>query len=866
MVKVDMHCHSRHSDKPIYWPLRKLGARESYTAPEELYRRLKRRGMAFVTITDHDTIAGAVEIAERHDDAFVSCEFTVRFPGEEAEAHVCAYDLTEEQFRRGRYFARDVREFAAYFREQGVVTSVAHPMHDVGGRLEPRHLEQLVLLFEHFEEVNGLQLPEGNQLNREFLARLTPERIEEWSRQHGIEPAFPEPWRKGRLGGSDDHSGFFLGRAWTEVPAAEDVAEFLRAVRGRESRGRGLGASALTFAHCALTSTAETMLNHFCDPGPLHERATQLARLVYGDQIEEVELASRLKAHADGVAEPPDEPTPEEMLIEGLVRIVMRDWHDPNLLFDRVVGRDLQEETFVIVNQLFNTLIRRALTAWWEHARQGRLMDAFTKLSLIFPTGIVAIPYLMGFQHLHADKRYQRRVARAYDLPEPGAGRPEKWAWFTDTVVDVNGVARTIQTVAKLAEQHDTPITMVTCHPTPPPFEGRLRNFAPIHHAALPEYESMVLSIPPLLEMLRWCEKEQFTRIVISTPGPVGLVALWIAKILDLPTVAVYHTDLPNYARILTDDPAMEQLAWHLVRFLYGKVDRIYVLTEAYRRRLQENGLADRDIRIFPKGTDVTLFHPDRRDVTVWKRYGLNGATKLLYVGRVSREKGLDLLGEAYRRLRREREDVELVVVGDGPYLDELRRKWADVPGVAFTGFVEGEELAALYASSDVFAFPSTTDTYGSVVLEAQAAGLPAVVTDQGGPREVIVEGRTGLVARAGDVEDFAAALRRLVSDRELRQEMGYQGRLHAEQRTWENAFRTFWDAGREAAEPHRGGPSGRTQGREPDATAGVVAAPPPDPPRIVPGGALDDAAPAPQDRGAAREGLRREARAESRA
>jgi glycosyltransferase involved in cell wall biosynthesis len=797
MVKVDMHCHSRHSDKPIFWLLRKAGARESYCAPEELYRRLKRRGMSFVTITDHDTIAGAQEIAAAHEDAFVSCEFTVRFWQEQVDVHICAYDLTEEQFRRGRYLARDIREFAAYFREQGVLTSVPHPLHDVGGRLEPRHLEQLVLLFEHFEEVNGLQLPEGNQLNREFLAQLTPELVERLATKHGIEPAFPEPWRKGLLGGSDDHSGFFLGRAWTEVPAAEDYGKFLQAIRSRESRGRGLGASALTFAHCALTNTAETMMNHFCDAGPLHQRATQLARLMYGEHIEELELASRMKAHAEGSWQLVDEPTPEEMLIEGLVQIVMRDWHDPNLLFDRVVGRDLQEETFVIVNQLFNTLIRRALTAWYEHLKKGRLMDAFTKLSLVFPTGIVAIPYLMGFQHLHADKGYQRRVAREYGLAEPGAGRAEKWAWFTDTIVDVNGVARTIQTVATLAEQHDTPVTTVTCHPTPPPFQGHLRNFTPIHHMALPEYESMVLSIPPLLEMLRWCEKEQFTRIIISTPGPVGLVALWIAKILDIPTVAIYHTDLPHYARILTDDPSMEALAWHLVRFLYGHVDQVYVLTEAYRRLLQDNGLADKDIRIFPKGTDVTLFHPDRRDLALWKRYGLNGSTKLLYVGRVSREKGLDLLGEAYRRLREERADVELVVVGDGPYLDELKRKWVDVPGVLFTGFVEGEELAALYASSDVFAFPSTTDTYGSVVLEAQAAGLPAVVTDEGGPREVIVEGRTGLVAKASDVEQFTAALRRLVGDRELREEMGYQGRLHAEQKTWAGAFQTFWEAQR---------------------------------------------------------------------
>lgn len=101
MARVDLHCHSYYSDQPIHWLFRKLGARESYTPVEELYRRQKRRGMDFVTITDHNRIDGAVELAEKYPDCFISCEFTVFFPGENTSLHLCTYDISEKQFREG---------------------------------------------------------------------------------------------------------------------------------------------------------------------------------------------------------------------------------------------------------------------------------------------------------------------------------------------------------------------------------------------------------------------------------------------------------------------------------------------------------------------------------------------------------------------------------------------------------------------------------------------------------------------------------------------------------------------------------------------------------------------------------------------
>ena len=147
-----------------------------------------------------------------------------------------------------------------------------------------------------------------------------------------------------------------------------------------------------------------------------------------------------------------------------------------------------------------------------------------------------------------------------------------------------------------------------------------------------------------------------------------------------------------------------------------------------------KRGFDPTKLKILPRGLDTELYHPARRDSAFFEKFGpSNGEVRLLYVGRISREKDLDLLADAYRRLRKEGLPVQLFVVGHGPYSEALAKS---LPEAFFTGYLSGTELATAYASADVFVFPSTTDTFGNVILEAQACGLPVVVSDSGGPKE----------------------------------------------------------------------------------------------------------------------------------
>jgi glycosyltransferase involved in cell wall biosynthesis len=293
--------------------------------------------------------------------------------------------------------------------------------------------------------------------------------------------------------------------------------------------------------------------------------------------------------------------------------------------------------------------------------------------------------------------------------------------------------------------------------------------------------------------MLDYIQRERFTEIIISTPGPIGLTALLAAKMLNLQTSGIYHTDFPQYVRILTEDSFLESVTWRYMHWFYGQLDTVFVNSEEYRESWIKRGFDPAKLRIFPRGLDTELFHPTRRDPAFFETFGAtNGQVRLLYVGRVSREKDLDLLAQAYRRLRDEGLSIQLVVVGHGPYSKAFSES---LPEAIFTGYLRGKDLAAAYASADVFVFPSTTDTFGNVIIEAQASGVPVVVSDSGGPKELVENNANGLITKSHDLDDFTRAVRSLVIDPKLRKQMGQHARQSVIDRTWPSAFRQFWAA-----------------------------------------------------------------------
>jgi glycosyltransferase involved in cell wall biosynthesis len=275
-----------------------------------------------------------------------------------------------------------------------------------------------------------------------------------------------------------------------------------------------------------------------------------------------------------------------------------------------------------------------------------------------------------------------------------------------------------------------------------------------------------------------------------------------VARLLRLPIWGTYHTALPQYAQYLTGDAAMEEMMWKYIVWFYNQMDVVFAPSGSTAEELAQRGIDPRKIRLYPRGVDVERFHPGKRNGILEKRYAVKDGLKLIYVGRVSKEKNLQLLERAFKSLISSHPELKLFVVGDGPYLEEMRREMAGTPCI-FTGYLAGEELAEVYASCDLFVFPSTTDTFGNVVLEAQASGLPVIVTDCGGPRESVIDGETGVIVPGDDEESLRQAIDLLLADPDRLRKMGQAGRNHVKQRSFETAFQASWKMYEEKAD-HR--------------------------------------------------------------
>jgi phosphatidylinositol alpha 1,6-mannosyltransferase len=262
-----------------------------------------------------------------------------------------------------------------------------------------------------------------------------------------------------------------------------------------------------------------------------------------------------------------------------------------------------------------------------------------------------------------------------------------------------------------------------------------------------------------------------------------------------IPVVSSFHTHFVSYFRYY-GVPWLEGFGWRMLRRFYARCARVYVPSEAIIRELDEHGIGRTEL--WSRGIDLARFAPEHRSRELRTLAGADDATPvLLMVSRLVKEKDMADLVAMERELRRRGSTHRLVLVGDGPMRAELE---AALPDAFFAGHQSGEALARWYASGDVFVFPSTTETFGNVVLEAQASGMPTVVVDRGGPPDLVTPGETGFVARPNDPADLADRVEALLRDPVERQRMGLAARDAARWRDWSAINGRLLDSYREVA------------------------------------------------------------------
>ncbi len=778
-LSCDLHVHSRFSSESGRWVLRSLKAPESFTPPELIYELARKRGMDFVTITDINTIEGSMSIAHL-PGTFISEEVRTFLPGSRTSVHILLFNITPDQhdeLARVRGSFPDLMEFVD---EQGIINSMAHPFYYPGTDLKSREFVQVAGRVGLLESLNGTR----SKLENDSVAPL--------ARAIRKDPGFT-----GFTGGSDDHCGRFMGLTFTSVEGAGNLQEYLDGV----SQGRGIPRG----EHGNAVRSAYSVYS--------------IAYSFYRDRLTAKKVPAIATMAADRFFRPSistDEPTvwhKADLIFHQLIKKAKKSGEaDFETIFaDQLIeiGKDLNlrsgspeleaegidERTFEILNMLSNRLFQHYSSLLVKRIADGRLLDALEAFTALIPVVLLNVPYPVSY--LNRKKGREAVASVASDVLPSLCGNlsnTDKRVWFTDTIDDLNGVSRTIQRFSRLAMNSGRQMAVIASQSRPLSFPGWVVNFPPIREFPVPDYHSKLLSIPPFLEVLRFVEEEGFGMMYISTPGPVGFAALGISRILGIPAAGIYHTDYPRHVNHIVQDGKMGEFAGTAAAWFYSNVDIVLVPSRFYMNDLEQMGIPRERMKLFPRGTDCQAFSPEWRSEEFIRKFGGDPeAIKLVYAGRISREKDLDVLASAFLKARESIPGLELYMAGDGPYLGDLVNRLSGM-GCHFCGELNDEELSRAYASGDIFVFPSSTDTFGNSVLEAQASGLPAIVSDSGGPQEIISENETGLVFRSHDHDSLAACIIELSNDREKARRMGFRARELAVEKTWEKAFDQLWE------------------------------------------------------------------------
>ncbi|MCZ8512612.1 glycosyltransferase family 1 protein [Paenibacillus filicis] len=384
-------------------------------------------------------------------------------------------------------------------------------------------------------------------------------------------------------------------------------------------------------------------------------------------------------------------------------------------------------------------------------------------------------------------------------------------ALFTDTFVpDVNGVAKTLGRWVKYLESRGAECKVFAPQSTAAADteQWMVERFYSIPFLLYPECR---MAIPNPVNLGRTLRAFAPDLIHVATPFNLGLLGLHYAKRNHVPIVASYHTNFDQYLSYYKL-PWMEPMLWKYMLWFHQECRKIYVPSESTRSHLQEKGL--RHLEIWSRGVEVHRFHPLVDRPQVLRSLSIDPAKfVLLYVGRLAPEKSTDVLLQAFDALpERIRANAHLVIAGDGPLLKPLQEQHGEREDLTFTGFQQGKALSDLYAAADAFVFPSATETFGNVVLEAMASGTAVIGARAGGVADNIRHGQTGLLCEPGNVAGFVEAVVRLYDDASLRERLAFEGRSYSLRQSWDEIFGRLFDSYLEvlAQEPLKVFSSGR--------------------------------------------------------
>lgn len=361
--------------------------------------------------------------------------------------------------------------------------------------------------------------------------------------------------------------------------------------------------------------------------------------------------------------------------------------------------------------------------------------------------------------------------------------------YFTDTYYpEINGVANTLSRLHQYLDQQG--IDHLFFVPEYRPEDETTEDIRRFKGIQVPFSPNSRLAIPNYRQMKEEVEKFKPDLIHVVTEFTIGNTGLKIAGELNIPLVTSYHTNIEQYLEFF-HAKFLEKTVRHYFKNFHSQAERTFCPSWQTYYQLKDQGY--KNLALWSRGVDTELYSPQKR-TGIWRRQFGENKHLCLYVGRLSFEKGLDVYLKAIREVNRKyHEKVMFLFAGDGPFREEMES--CGIDNVKLIGFVRGEMLAQLYADSDLFVFPSGTETFGNVLLEAMASGCPCICTDSGGVTDFSKNRENAWVVPYRDSQALAEGIQKIIEEPLLRQRLSLGALQTARERSWDGVMETLLSA-----------------------------------------------------------------------
>ncbi|MFW6139580.1 MAG: hypothetical protein ACOC7U_10485 [Spirochaetota bacterium] len=581
MVKIDLHVHSTFSKTNSHWFLQKFNMKESYTHPYAVYESARFRGMDFVTITDHDSIDGALLLKQKYpDEVIVGVESTVSFPEDSCKIHLLIFGLNKKQFYEIENLRNNIYQLRDYIKQKGLCYSVAHPLYSVDSKISLKHFEKLALLFNVFEGMNGNMNRNINTTLVEALKSLGPQEIDRLYKKHRIEPLGECPWEKKFTGGSDDHGNISIGSTYT-VSEAKSTSELLERIKAGETTAEGKHndyRAQFFMIYKAMLDLSSSSSRKWV------KRATgNISQIVFENRP--LSLKNRLFVQVLKVTRPFSRNIIHKELYNFLKSVGKK----------RVFSID---ERFSVVyekiSQVTDNIIKSFMKSMEKDLQKFNLAGLTKKFTSSLMGAAVYTPFLTSLKQMNKNRELIKQLQSKLHSPLKPAQK--NILLFADRIVDWEKVR------IVLRRYNTGPYNIHIVTPFPKPEHPYIRlnvtyqviNIPFIYNLRLPFNNDRSIKIPSLLKSFEQIYRMEPDEIISLTPGPVGFLGILVSKTLSIKSIGMYQG--------CTSEHIEDRLFGYLMRLYYSQVDELRLTSTEYHN-LKELSRVDRyKMSIFPSG------------------------------------------------------------------------------------------------------------------------------------------------------------------------------------------------------------------------------------------------------------------------